>query len=84
MISEQELAKLSYAEMPKIVSNDLPGPNARRIIAEALTVQTPTRPSVRGTLVIEEGFGAGIKDPDGNVLRMGSEPKNVTGDHTPQ
>lgn len=67
MISEQELAKLSYAEMPKMVSNDLPGPNARRIIAEALTVQTPTRPSVRGTLVVEEGFGAGIKDPDGNV-----------------
>lgn len=25
-----------------------------------------------------------IEDPDGNVLRMGSEPKNVTGDHTPQ
>jgi len=22
-----------------------------------------------------------IEDPDGNVLRMGSEPKNVTGDH---
>ena len=67
MISEQELAKLSYPEMPKIVSNELPGPKSRQVIDAALQVQTPTRPSVRGTLVIEEGFGAGIKDPDDNV-----------------
>ena len=67
MISEQELAKLSYPEMPKIVSNELPGPKSRQVIDDALKVQTPTRPSVRGTLVIEEGFGAGIKDPDDNV-----------------
>ncbi len=25
-----------------------------------------------------------IEDPDGNVLRMGSEPKNVSGDHRSQ
>lgn len=67
MITEQELEALSYAEMPKIISNELPGPNSRRIIEEAMKVQTPTRPSVRGTLVIEEGFGAGIKDADDNV-----------------
>jgi 4-aminobutyrate aminotransferase len=67
MISEQDLAKLSYPEMPKIVSNELPGPQARRIIEEAMALQTPTRPSVSGTLVIDEGYGAGIKDPDGNT-----------------
>ena len=67
MISETELAKLSYPEMPKIVSNELPGPRARRVMEEAMSLQAPTRPSVRGTLVIEEGYGAGIKDPDGNV-----------------
>jgi 4-aminobutyrate aminotransferase len=67
MITEVELAKLSYSEMPKIVTNDLPGPKSRKIIEEAARLQTPTRPSVRGTLVIEEGFGAGIKDPDGNT-----------------
>ena len=67
MISEQELAKLSYPEMPKIVSNELPGPKSRQGIDDALKVQTPTRPAVRGTLVIEEGFGAGSKDPDDNV-----------------
>jgi 4-aminobutyrate aminotransferase len=68
MISEPELARLSYPEMPKIVTNDLPGPKARRLIDEALKLQTPTRPSVFGTLVIEEGLGAGIKDPDGNIF----------------
>jgi 4-aminobutyrate aminotransferase len=68
MISEAELAALSYADMPKIVTNDLPGPKARRLIDEAMRLQSPTRPSVRGTLAIEEGKGAGIKDPDGNIF----------------
>jgi 4-aminobutyrate aminotransferase len=68
MITERGLAALSYADMPKIVTNDFPGPKARRIIEDAIKVQSPTRPSVRGTLVIEEGKGAGIKDPDGNIL----------------
>src|SRR5437899_9147380 len=68
MISETELAALSYANMPKIVTNNLPGPKARRIIDDAMKLQSPTRPSVRGTLVIEEGKGAGIKDPDGNIF----------------
>jgi len=67
MITERELALLSYPEMPKIVTNDLPGPKARRLIDEAMKLQTPTRPSILATLVIDEGFGAGIKDPDGNV-----------------
>lgn len=67
MISEQELAALSYAEMPKMLTNDVPGPRARQVIDSAMKMQTPTRPSVRGTLVIEEGKGAGIKDPDGNI-----------------
>lgn len=68
MITEQELARLSYPEMPKVVTNDFPGPKASRLIEEAKRYQSPTRPSIRGTLVIEEGRGAGIKDPDGNVF----------------
>lgn len=67
MISEGELARLSYPEMPKMIGNDVPGPKSRGIIEEAAKLQTPTRPSVRGTLVIDEGLGAGIKDPDGNI-----------------
>jgi hypothetical protein len=49
MIAERELAALSYPDMPKIVTNDLPGPKARRIIEDATKMQSPTRPSVRGT-----------------------------------
>ena len=68
MISEQDLARLSYPDMPQIITNDIPGPKAARLIEEARQFQTPTRPSVGGTLVIEEGRGAGIKDPDGNIF----------------
>lgn len=67
MISEEELADLSYPVMPNILTNDLPGPKARAIVERALQFQTPTRPSVGSKLVIESGFGAGITDPDGNV-----------------
>lgn len=67
MITEQELAKLSYPEMPRIVTNDLPGPKSREVIERALKFQTPTRPSVGGRLVVESGLGAGIKDPDDNI-----------------
>lgn len=67
MISEQELALLSYREMPKIVTNDLPGPKTRRLLEDALRLQSPTRPSVRSSLAIAEGLGAGIKDPDDNI-----------------
>ena len=68
MITEQDLARLSYPDMPKIITNHVPGPKAARLLEEARQFQTPTRPSVRGTLVIEEGRGAGIKDPDGNIF----------------
>ena len=67
MISEEELAQLSYPVMPKMVTNDLPGPKSRDIIERALNFQTPTRPSVGGRLVIENGMGAGFEDPDGNI-----------------
>lgn len=68
MISEKELEALSYPEMPKMLTKDLPGTRVRQIIEEAMKLQTPTRPSVQGTLVIDEGKGAGIKDPDGNIF----------------
>ena len=67
MISEADLAALSYRDMPKIVSNRHPGPASRTLIDQALAYQTPTRPSIHGKLAIEEGFGAGIKDADANV-----------------
>ncbi|MCO5072921.1 MAG: aspartate aminotransferase family protein [Rhizobiaceae bacterium] len=68
MISEEQLASLSYPAMPKMVTNSLPGPMAAAVIERAHKAQTPTRPSVRGRLVIESAMGAGFTDADGNVF----------------
>lgn len=68
MISEERLAALSYPSMPKIVSNSLPGPATQAMIDRALKAQAPTRPSVRGRLVIDSAMGAGFQDPDGNIF----------------
>ena len=68
MISEEELAQLSYPVMPKIVTNDLPGPKSRDLVERALNFQSPTRPSVGSRLVIENGMGAGFQDADGNIF----------------
>jgi 4-aminobutyrate aminotransferase len=68
MISEERLAALSYATMPKMVTNTLPGPASSAVLERAMKAQSPTRPSVRGRLVIESAMGAGFQDPDGNTF----------------
>ncbi|MER2537374.1 MAG: aspartate aminotransferase family protein [Rhizobiaceae bacterium] len=68
MISEEQLATLSYPSMPLLVSNALPGPASAAVIERAHKVQSPTRPSVRGRLVIDSARGAGFQDPDGNIF----------------
>ena len=68
MISEQELARLSYPEAPKIVTDKLPGPKTQKMFDEARKYQTPTRPSVKVALAWDEGRGATVKDPDGNIF----------------
>lgn len=68
MISEDRLATLSYPSMPKMITNSLPGPASAAIIERAHKAQSPTRPSVRGRIVIDSAMGAGFKDPDGNIF----------------
>lgn len=68
MISETEIAKFSYEEAPKRVTDKLPGPKTQKILDEAQEYETPTRMSVLfGPLVLDEGRGATVKDPDGNI-----------------
>jgi 4-aminobutyrate aminotransferase len=84
MITEEKLAALSYPTMPRMVSNEFPGAKARAVIDRALQFQSPTRPSVRGRLVIEEARGAGIQDPDGNIfidMSAGVAVSNVGRNH---
>jgi 4-aminobutyrate aminotransferase len=67
MISELELAKLSYPGAPKIVTK-IPGPKSQRIIADVPKYESLTRPGGAAPPVFDEGMGATVKDPDGNIF----------------
>jgi 4-aminobutyrate aminotransferase len=67
MYSEQQLAELSYAEAPKMVTASIPGPKAQQYLADSAHFESMARGGGRFPLVFEEGRGATIKDPDGNV-----------------
>ena len=43
MISEQELADLSFADAPKIVTESVPGPETGKLLAEAPEYESMTR-----------------------------------------
>lgn len=67
MISEKELAKLSYPEAPKMVSGQVPGPKTQKLLQEAHRYESMARGGGGFPLVFDEGKGATIKDPDGNI-----------------
>lgn len=67
MITEQELAKLSYAEAPKIINDSVPGPKAQKYLDDSHEYESMARGGGGFPLVFDEGMGATIKDPDGNV-----------------
>ncbi len=78
---EQELAKLSFEEAPKIVSDSIPGPKSQELMAAEMENETVTRviPNVTQTCW-EEAKGATVKDPDGNYyidLTAGIAVNNV-------
>jgi len=68
MISEEALAKLSYPEAPKIITDQIPGPKGQKMYAEALKRESPTRVGLVPPLVWDEGLGATVKDVDGNIF----------------
>ncbi|MFW5640231.1 MAG: aspartate aminotransferase family protein [Thermodesulfobacteriota bacterium] len=67
MHSEQELAKLSYPEAPKMVTDRIPGVNTQAYLDGSFDVESMARGGGRFPLVFEEGKGATIRDPDGNI-----------------
>ena len=66
MISEKELAELSYPGAPKIVT-EIPGPKSQKIIEDVPKYESLTRPGGANPPVFDEGMGATLKDPDGNI-----------------
>jgi len=67
MISEEELAKLSYPEAPKIVTDGVPGPKTQKLLDDSRNYESMARGGGGFPLVMDEGIGATIKDPDGNT-----------------
>ena len=67
MISEIELAKLSYAEAPKIITN-VPGPKVQKLMAESAKYEAMTRGGGNAPMIMEEGKGVTVKDADGNIF----------------
>ena len=67
MISEQELAALSFADAPRIITEAVPGPKGSELLAEAPEFESMTRGGGGFPLVFDEGKGVTVKDPDGNL-----------------
>lgn len=67
MISEKELAQLSYAEAPKMVTDTIPGKKTAAYLEGSINTESMARGGGRFPLVFAEGKGATVKDPDGNV-----------------
>lgn len=66
---EQELARLSFDDAPKIVSDFLPGPQSMSLIEAEVENETNTRviPNVL-PVVWDQAKGATVRDPDGNCF----------------
>lgn len=68
MISEQELAKLSYPDAPNIVTKEVPGPKTQAVLGDSFKYESIARGAGKFPCVYDEGMGATMKDPDGNVF----------------
>ena len=67
MISEEELARLSYPDAPKMVT-EVPGPKTQKAFEESFQYESDARGAGRFPCVYDEGLGVTVKDPDGNLF----------------
>lgn len=67
MINESDLEKLSFPDAPKIISQSLPGPQSLIQLQQAPEFESMARGAGRFPMVYDQGFGATVKDPDGNL-----------------
>lgn len=68
MINENEIAKLSFPEAPKLVTSDMPGPKTQEVLKESHQYESMARGAGSYPFVFDEGLGATVKDPDGNIF----------------
>jgi 4-aminobutyrate aminotransferase len=67
MIEEKDLEELSYPDAPKIITDSVPGPKGQEILGDSHKYESMARGGGGFPLVYDEGRGATIKDPDGNI-----------------
>ena len=67
IINEKDLAELSYPVAPQIISANVPGPETLKYMDVSNDYESMARGGGRLPLVLAEGRGATVKDPDGNV-----------------
>jgi 4-aminobutyrate aminotransferase len=66
MISESELAGLSYPDAPKMVTS-VPGPKVTALMEESIKYEALTRGGADFPVILEHGKGATAIDADGNL-----------------
>jgi 4-aminobutyrate aminotransferase-like enzyme len=67
VISETELARLSHTGAPEIITR-IPGPMSMKVLEAVPKYESLTRPGGASPPVFDEGMGATVKDPDGNLF----------------
>jgi 4-aminobutyrate aminotransferase len=68
MLTESDLEKLSFPDAPKIITDAVPGPKSLQQLQEAPEFESMARGAGRFPFVYDDGFGATVKDPDGNLF----------------
>jgi 4-aminobutyrate aminotransferase len=68
MINEKDLAKLSYPDAPKIVTESVPGPKTQESLQNSFDSESMARGGGKFPFVFSEGKGCTVKDPDGNLM----------------
>lgn len=64
---EPELESLSFADAPRMVSSQFPGPRTLESLALSERTESMARGGGRAPVVMDKAFGVTFKDPDGNT-----------------
>jgi 4-aminobutyrate aminotransferase len=75
MISENDLAKLSHPDAPRMVTEKVPGPITQKLLEDSSKYESMARGAGAFPCVYDEGMGSTVKDPDAiytSISRPGS------------
>jgi 4-aminobutyrate aminotransferase len=67
-VAEAQLEALNFADAPKMVSAEFPGPKAAASLALSARTESMARGGGRMPVVMDRAFGVTFKDPDGNTF----------------